>query len=228
MDESKEATTVKAPRPFVVGMVGRAGSGKNFTARMFRELAAPLCVREFAFAARLKRTLATLWGDERFLDEEAKEQPFPYACEDANGEAGIRTYRWLMGDLGGWARERDPYVFLRALDELAERSRGKADVIVVTDVRYHNEADQVRRLGGILVRMCPDETLPPRGLAGHSSETEQDGIWCDLHVDHSLLPGHTANVTVPQVRELVDFVRGRLARDQMTIVAASTAAAEAP
>jgi hypothetical protein len=57
------------------------------------------------------------------------------------------------------------------------------ELVVITDCRFLNEAEWIRRKGGKLIRITrPSLALDDNELNKHSSEVEQDSIFVDMHI----------------------------------------------
>lgn len=145
----------------LIGLTGPAGSGKDAAAACV-----PGSVR-VAFADPLYRGLAAMFrvGEAALRDRASKEQPLP----------GVgHSPRQLLQTLGlEWGRRHlgeNVWVTL-ALREIVEaRLRHPGATIVVPDVRFRNEAEMIRRLGGeVWLVYRPGVAL----VAAHASE---DGI----------------------------------------------------
>lgn len=136
----------------IIGFTGLAGSGKN-TAAGF--LAAYLVDQGYtvtvdAFAAEIKREIRHALGWDGIKDA------FWRKVLQLWGEQGRRTAR------------------LRWVDHIDRRQRS-CDFLILTDVRYENEADWVRRNKGEIWRVTGRGGLGGE-TAKHNSETEQGGI----------------------------------------------------
>lgn len=166
--------------PFtLIGLVGPAGSGKDTAAQRLVEQHGFVA---YALAEPIRTMLYAMFSEAnipaaKLFTTEAKAQPI----EALNGA----TPRHLMQSLGTeWGRKlvgEDVWL------TVAERHLGLlagdepvADRIVITDVRFANEAAWVRRHGGTLVSL----ERPGAGLQGsaasHSSEAHITEI--DTHL----------------------------------------------
>ncbi len=175
------ATTT--PDPLLIGLVGPKGSGKTRAAAYLIDEYAFI---DYALADPLRDMLSALLTsvgvDYAVLTEpHLKEAPLP--------QLGGITPRRLMQSLGtDWARQLlGPDIWLLVADHalgLAPDSSITAPVhdrIVIDDVRFHNEADWIRRRGGVIVRI--DRGIPTD--RSHVSESQQLLIDADHVVDNT-------------------------------------------
>lgn len=171
--------------PPLVGLIGKKRVGKDtFAAVLVEEFG----FTRVAFADPLKEMALTIdpiidvgagWDDEGHLyslNDLVKAHSWEYV-KDTYPEA-----RRVLQHLGDGVRQFDPEFWVRAgmahADGLRRdrRDEGKWDAsqwpVVITDVRYPNEADAIREAGGILVRI-----VRPGVDDGdtHASETALDG-----------------------------------------------------
>lgn len=172
--------------PPLIGLLGKARSGKDSVAAV---LTADHGYTRVAFADPLKRAALALdpliyvetgcWSDpeeERYLRQ---------IVDELGWERAKDTYpqvRETLQKLGSAIRELDPDFWLDAALDTIEDTPGP---VVITDVRYPNEADAIRARGGVLVRV-----LRP-GLVStdqHASEVALDRYPADryLHNDGTL------------------------------------------
>ena len=144
--------------PRVIGLVGPEGAGKSTCAAI---LEGRHGYTRLPFAAPLKRMIAALGVHERHLygTPEDKAAPLPIF--------GGKSARWAMQTLGTeWGRECIGAGFWG--DVWEQHASGLARV-VADDVRFSNEAERVRRMGGVVlcvVRSPDDFNRAPR----HASE----------------------------------------------------------
>lgn len=143
--------------PKLIGIAGKARSGKNTTADFIQ---AQYGGYQYSFAAPLRRMLKAGFGIDLDTDYwiQRKEQTIP---------ALGKSPREMMQTLGTeWGRELvHPHVWLvLAQDALNQRGPG----MIVTDVRFENEAAWVRKLGGTVLHVSRKEAP---GVAEHASES---------------------------------------------------------
>jgi hypothetical protein len=150
----------------VIGLCGVAGSGKS--------TAATLLVERRGFSARpfawpLKRMLRALGVLDVALygPREAKERPIE--C------LGDRSARHAMQTLGDWGRGSMGEAFWV---DAWRRSIAGTGHVVADDVRFPNEAQAIRDLGGIVIGIERDGA-GDRVNPGHISEAV-DRIVCDV------------------------------------------------
>lgn len=135
----------------LIALCGAAGAGKDTVADM-------LPARKLAFADTLYAEVAAAWGVEQHVlrCRETKEVPSYDLCigccdEDAfaywakpQNRLAPRSPRQILQWWGDYRRAQDPDYFVNAVRRMITCSVD----IVITDVRFPNEAAMVRQLGG--------------------------------------------------------------------------------
>jgi hypothetical protein len=166
--------------PRLIGLTGRAGSGKtevaNWMSRNFGNnlprisFATPL---KMMTQALVNATLPKTWphtAAEYTTNPDLKETPLPFLNNV--------TPRHIMQTLGTeWGREvmgQDFWVAIAAMK--VERLLGhyghvnRPVIAVFDDVRFGNEAEMIRAYDGIVVEVVRAETGKPREITAHASE----------------------------------------------------------
>ena len=123
----------------LIGIAGKAGTGKDSAGYYLEDVWG---YRSCAFADPIKHGLmqmfdlddSQLWGNQK---------------EDVVASMG-KSPRQLMQSLGDWGRSVDPDLWLNMTGQILARMDHYVTMghrgIVITDVRYHNEAAFVRCL----------------------------------------------------------------------------------
>lgn len=179
--------TLAGRDPAIIGLCGAAGSGKDTAAW---HLVSVHGFEALAFADPINDMLAVAldnYGiDHAVLHDRAlKEQPLA-------GVPGQPSPRELKQRLGDAFRAVDPDWFVHDLAHRAglhdlPRSAPVHDRIVITDVRYPNEAALVRRLGGVLIHLQRDSAAPVRA---HTSEEWAGLLDADISLVNNGLTPH--------------------------------------
>lgn len=179
----------------LIGITGLAGSGKDTVANHLVEVHGFV---KMAFVTPLKETLARLFDLSRDQLYDIKQK------EEVDERYGV-TPRWLMQYIGtDVCRNLYSSIWVDLL--LREYKRIHAPVhqsVVVSDVRFVNEAVAIRAAGGKVWRVvCPDNPRMKAGAFGgnweHPSEKEQADIEADetLSAQFGEIPALLASVDV--------------------------------
>lgn len=151
----------------LVGITGRAGAGKDTIADYL--------VRErgfikLSFAGPLKAMLAAA-GMPEPADRAAKEQPVP----------GFDfTWREAAQKLGTeWGRALDPEIWTKVVEQQIRHADSQCLRVVLSDVRFENEAAMIRRRGGRVLHVT-GRAADLGANAGHASEA---GVAVDMDRD---------------------------------------------
>ncbi|MFC3206913.1 deoxynucleotide monophosphate kinase [Aquamicrobium soli] len=152
----RPAANDNAPR--VIALSGAAGSGKS--------TAADYLVRQYGyerikFAGPLKDAMRALGLTDYHIEGEGKERP----CLLLQG----KTPRYAMQTIGTqWGRDLiGPHFWVGLWEARANEVLDSGGRVVVDDCRFPNEAEAVRKLGGVVVRLVGRGGIG----GGHSSET---------------------------------------------------------
>ena len=165
---------------FLIGLVGQKGVGKDTVADY---LVKNRGFQKLAFAGPLKSMCSAMYGVDigLFHDTTLKEEKHPYW--------GISP-RQMMQHVGtDIVRKHFGQDFWIKNMKCRLQTANGAD-IVISDVRFLNEAELVKQYGGVLVRIDSDNVnndLSPTSV--HISETEQLSIPADFVIHNSHKPG---------------------------------------
>lgn len=156
--------------PTVIGLTGRAGTGKDTVARILSNL---FGYRPRSFADPIRRGLVAMFeglSPELLTDRGHKETPL----EITHGT----TPRRLMQTLGTeWGRTLiHPEIWVTQMEAWVERHQPYR--LVIPDVRFADEARWIREeRGGLVLRVVRDDVAPVEAHASESglSDTLVDG-----------------------------------------------------
>ena len=137
----------------VIGFTGKAGSGKDTAAAYLKSKG----FTQLAFASGLKNMLAAV-GMPEPLDRDEKErviEGFDFTWREAAQKLGTE-----------WGRKLDKDIWVKILRKQMETQCG---LFVISDVRFENEANMIRKCGGLVVHISGRE-VDLGANAGHTSE----------------------------------------------------------
>jgi len=150
----------------IIGLAGRARTGKDTAAAYLEDM---FGFEPVAFAAPIKTAIADWFDlDARHLEGDLKETPLP--------DIG-KSHRQLFQTLGTeWCRQLvHPDVWIYVMDAWLRRLEREYFAqgaqlfgVVVSDVRFDNEAEWVRRRGGLLIHL---ERGSAPDVSAHISES---------------------------------------------------------
>ena len=193
------------PRATVIGLCGRKGSGKDTAAQqLIREHG----FLQYTFAGLLKQICQLVFGfDNRQTDGDLKELVDPYwniTPRQAFQQIGTDLFRThLYERLPTLRRQPSVWVshFQRWYANLPTHTR-----VIVTDVRFADEADAIRQLGGILIRIQrPTSTVPDGEVRVHDSHVSEE--WCEhpsKQVDYTIQNNSTPETLWAQVGQIAN------------------------
>lgn len=156
----------------LIGIAGRAGHGKDTIRDMICGFTG---AHGMAFADPMRdmiRPLLAMAGAEQYMTDRAlKEAPIP--------GLGV-SYRQMMQRLGTeWGRGLDEALWVGVAGRRIDMLRGVAPMVVISDVRFQNEADWIRARGGQVWRVVRPG-VP--NVADHASERWADQMTPDVEI----------------------------------------------
>ena len=171
----------------IIGISGKIGSGKDTVAEILQSLEPSFQNKKYA--GKLKQVAGLLLGVDpaKFEDREYKESTlgpeWGWETLGPNRETGRFDYtvRKFLQVLGTEAMRDNLHtdVWLNAL--FADYTEDQNWII--TDVRFQNEADRIKEMGGLLIRINRDTGVDS---GSHPSETALDDYnGFDIHIDNN-------------------------------------------
>lgn len=184
-----------------IGVTGGKGTGKDTVSAHLEEV---FHFRRMSFAEPIKRGLAAMFNVPYAVFETPaiKETPMP--------ELLGRTPRHLMQTLGTeWGRVHvSPSVWLDLLMLKATAARADHSHVVVSDVRFDNEAQAIRAAGGEIWRIERGQTIYSADT--HASEAGvSDGL-----IDHVIRNTADLRMLYTQVGVRIANIDKQLARSE--------------
>ena len=163
----------------ILGLVGRKGAGKSTVAKMITEMVPRSA--EIAFADPMKKFVAEMFDWPLSLlngPSEVKEiEDYRYLRHVGTGDGPqYLTPRFALQQLGtDWGRKCYPdvwidYTLRRAARIKLHDSAGNETLVVISDVRFRNEAGRIQAAGGQIVLIERPVEVDNEDL--HASELE--------------------------------------------------------
>ena len=151
----------------IIGISGKKGSGKDTFAKLLQkqlELATCKTVKIDSFAANLKYCCALISGQPNYLFNNQN-------MKDKKAGFLNLTNRELMQKFGDLTRSLDKDIWIKSL--FSKYIDNPPEYLIISDVRFKNEADYIKDIGGILIRIESDRVISDY----HISEIELDNYF---------------------------------------------------
>lgn len=153
----------------LIGFVGKKRTGKDTCADFLSHLFHDFHV--LAFAEPVKQACKHIYA---LSDDQV------FEGKDVVDERWSLTPRDMLKKLGTDMRSVDRFHWVRNMAMRLDGIHSDANTYVaISDVRYHEEADYIRNMGGLLIHISRD-SAEDGDL--HVSETESGGIVCDHYI----------------------------------------------
>lgn len=149
--------------PGLLGITGKAGSGKSTAAQTLIDAG----WHRVKFADPLKAMLRAIGLTDRHIEGDLKEEPCDMLC----GMTPRHAMQTLGTDWGRWKIGPDLWTNAARREIALAMSHGLS--VVVDDVRFENEADVIRAMGGMVLRL-------DREGSGAGSHVSESGVKPDL------------------------------------------------
>ena len=181
---------------YLLGIAGKARSGKDLAARYFRDQHK---FNHIAFADPLKRmaSMLTQEPEHTFHHDVLKEQEVPWL--------GM-TRRRVLQILGNDAIKPyfGPDIWARVMEQRLLGPLKSYNSIVISDVRFNEEAEMIHRLGGHVLQLQRDAAGLSGDAGAHSSEAGVSEDLIDFHIDNNGTVGELCH----ELDKIAAYVRG--------------------
>ena len=160
----------------IIGLAGHAGAGKDHTYRYLKDLLSPLHVVRVAFADSLKFDIEEALGLTPYELGAIRQKPYTDEIRMLLQWWGTELRREHYGD-DYWVRKGI---------EMAEEASTYAHLVVVTDVRFQNEAEVIRAHGGIVAEVIAQPATRAARLGGDlppAHASEEIDFYIDAFID---------------------------------------------
>lgn len=187
----------------LIAFAGRAGSGKNTATEA---LSKRFETSELAFADPLYDALSAMMGLQPMTDHDLRKlcQDRDFKESPSSALSGMSP-RQALQQLGDWVRATfgADYLIRRVQERLAniENSQWPSELAIITDLRTEQEADWVRRHGGLVVHVTrPDHDRPlATTLLCHTTERTLNVYPGDDYLINSGTPDELDTAVVTKV-----------------------------
>lgn len=170
----------------LIAFAGRSGSGKDTAAFYISGLFSACNIKTLSFAEPIKRGLVELFGfpDMSFFEDRDKK-------ESVHNRYSDKTPRQLMQWMGSdiFRNQVSSQHWIQLLERRVEsmRMNKEADIVIVTDVRFPDEVECIKNLGGTVIYIDADKRLSPKQSSNHISETilNETKKKCNLNIENN-------------------------------------------
>ena len=176
--------TIKG-KPALIGFSGKARSGKDTAGKY---LVDKYRFVRYSFAQPLKDGAKAMFNltDEQIKNKEQVIEPW--------GKSPRELYQLLGTDV---ARSIDLRVWIKNAEMFIKKRAGLS--VVITDVRFSNEAEWIRKQGGVVIYL-ESKTRGINDGTGHASENGLSGDDVDVYIEN--------DGTINQLYEKIEALRG--------------------
>jgi len=181
----------------IVGLVGGAGTGKSTIANY---LVSAQSYREDSFAKTLKDAVSAVFSWDRAMLEGATPESRAWREQtDAWWAARLNiphfSPRFALQHIGTelFRNSLSEDVWIASFQRRLQASPGAR--IVVSDVRFANEAAAIRDAGGILIKVIRPGTVS----GNHATETQ----WTEIQTDHVIINDGTLSDLIDKIDTMI-------------------------
>ena len=185
----------------VIGISGKIKSGKSRVAKtLFKILKKEgRQVKIKSFAQPLYEVVSKLYDTDIKTIKKDKHKNLTIYIHTRTTNSGMVTtnYRTILQIIGNTARDYgDSDIWVNALFGYENKKINNNDYWIIDDMRYSNEAQRIRDLDGILIRVEKDLHQPNKHIAENSLDTWGD--W-DLIIENNFDDKKRRNKSIEQL-----------------------------
>ena len=185
----------------VIGISGKIKSGNSRVAKtLFKILKKEgRQVKIKSFAQPLYEVVSKLYDTDIKTIKKDKQKNLPIYIHTRTTNSGMVTtnYRTILQIIGNTARDYgDSDIWVNALFGYENKKINNNDYWIIDDMRYSNEAQRIRDLDGILIRVEKDLHQPNKHIAENSLDTWGD--W-DLIIENNFDDKKRRNKSIEQL-----------------------------
>lgn len=174
----------------IIGITGKAGSGKNLCSEIIEKQLKS--VESLAFAEPLKEAAKILFN---FNDNQLHNLKEKEEIDTRWDKSPRQIFQWLGGLL---RKDIDKNFFIEHMKQRIENSY--AHFIVVTDVRFLNELELIKSMGGKVIKIV----RPNAKTTEYSDDVSEKGIDDEL-VDVLIINDGTVEDLSDKIKEILNL-----------------------
>lgn len=168
----------------IIGITGRKRHGKGASGALYAEALGADNTVEIGFADPLKE-MSYAFNPILFYSPEQEYVRMQDAVDEEGWEGTKDRYpeaRRVLQHLGTeFGRAIDPDVWRNLARQKIKAAVAEGKHVILTDLRFQNEADLIWELGGVVVKVIRPDWKDDSNTT-HSSETELEGIVADIEL----------------------------------------------
>lgn len=191
----------------VIGISGKKGAGKDLFYASVKAMSPS--ARRVAFADYLKHITRQQFGlSIEQTDGHLKEKPTKYGTGKYTLdklEEIMWTPRQIMIDLGQFYRSVDPMFWLNKAFQVI-KGYPSGTIVIVTDVRFPNEANEIKKHGGYMVRLQRKDSTREKIYPGCSGETNISETSLDDYKGFNFIVPEDRNENPQQLQQQVEKI----------------------
>ena len=169
-------------KQLIIGFAGAKGSGKDTGFKLIDELY-PNRFQRVAFADPIKNTICQIFGltvDQ--LNIVKRINDIAIVDNNTNEHYGHLSGRNLVREIGMLMRNYDDQQFNRYVENIIKSNRDQD--FIITDVRFDNEIELIKRIGGVVIRVDRDCCLYDNHVTEQQCQNPDYIIDNNTSIDH--------------------------------------------